>query len=707
MTDFLFSDSETRSPIDVTKHGAYRLAEHPASDCTVWSFAFDDEPFGTVWSPSWAWGQTEGITADPEPTRYLDFIEDGGYFIAWNANFDRLMWNKIMVPKYGWPELRLEQVLCAQALAEGNNLPGQLEKAAECLRTGYKKDPAGKRLISLLAHGTRDDWSPRENETPQRMGHFRSYCLKDTLAMRDVWGECRPFTIGEWNEYHASERINDRGVAVDDEFAAQAARFAAAETRDLNREIVEVTGVEMTVTNHVKKALWLYEMLAPDEALQLAAWRPPKKKGGKDRYSCDSATRAIVLEAINQPEHAELFEDGNRERIIRFLEIVEAGNATAVHKFAAIRDRATAGRVHGLYSFDGAGQTGRFSSRGVQAHNLIRDPVDKANSDRALDAIDDIMAGRDADELVREFGFPISRLLARLIRPTFIAPNGRVLVWGDYEQIEGRGLPWLAASPAAEKKLELFRSGVDVYRETAGDIAGKPADEVTDFERQALGKVPELSLGFGGGVGALMTMGRNYGVVLPRDEAQAIVYRWRAANPWAEVYWSQLTRAIAGAYGDPGAAYTAGRVRYVFVPNLMRGTLVAILPCGRWLLYPQFKREWAEWEDRHGVKRQGYRMSCVRGFSGGYGRVGLWHGVFAENNTQASAASVLRVAIVRAEERDLEPVLHTHDELATECDTADIQRQTAALQAAMLDPIEWAAGLPLAVEIEHGPYYTK
>src|SRR5690606_12940552 len=117
----------------------------------------------------------------------------------------------------------------------------------------------------------------------------------------------------------------------------------------------------------------------------------------------------------------------------------------------------------------------------------------------------------------KEFGLPPSKKLSMLLRPAFVAPKGKVLVWGDWSNIEARVLPWLASSTAAEAKLDIFRAvdanpdEPDVYIRTAGDLLGEDADqlwadyksgkgeayEYADRVRQSHGKVPELSLGFG------------------------------------------------------------------------------------------------------------------------------------------------------------------------------------------------------------------
>ena len=84
-------------------------------------------------------------------------------------------------------------------------------------------------------------------------------------------------------------------------------------------------------------------------------------------------------------------------------------------------------------------------------------------------------------------------------------------MWSDWSAIEARITPWLAASPGAEKVLDIFRandrdpSQPDIYTLVAADILHKDPRTITKAER-AIGKVATLALGFGGSIGALQSM---------------------------------------------------------------------------------------------------------------------------------------------------------------------------------------------------------
>ena len=136
----------------------------------------------------------------------------------------------------------------------------------------------------------------------------------------------------------------------------------------------------------------------------------------------------------------------------------------------------------------------------------------------------------------------------------------------------------------------------------------------------------------------------------------------------------------------------------------MHGTLICSLPSGRWLVYPQFKHERVEETDKHGRVTTRIETSFVRGFGSGHARIKLWHGMLAENITQAVAADLLRNALVNVEDA---AVLHTHDEIVCEVRESAASSAQRRIRAAMTELPDWAAGLPATVSVNSGPYYTK
>lgn len=232
-----------------------------------------------------------------------------------------------------------------------------------------------------------------------------------------------------------------------------------------------------------------------------------------------------------------------------------------------------------------------------------------------------------------------------------------------------------------------------------------------------------LSLGFGGSVGALQKMAVNYKVYFDEPAAMALVESWRARNAWAPEFWgsfrvdkhgeiersSGLWGAVNMALRNPGTAYAAGRVAYVFDESYMGGTLFCALPCGRLLTYPDCRMRTRQVKDKD---TGDVSEKTAIWYRKGYGWSALWHGKCAENITQAVAGSVLRETLVALDKAGGEhfPIVgHTHDEVMLEVDDneSDIAQARAMLWEHMSEPTEWRADLPLTAEVVENTWYTK
>lgn len=114
------------------------------------------------------------------------------------------------------------------------------------------------------------------------------------------------------------------------------------------------------------------------------------------------------------------------------------------------------------------------------------------------------------------------------MRGMYEAPDGHVLIIGDYDQIELRWIAYLSQDPAM---LELFRSGRDIHRGTAAKVLAKAFEDVTDGERQDYGKMPNFLLGYGGGA---YNLSEKTGI--PEKRAQAVLdayfKEFARINPW-------------------------------------------------------------------------------------------------------------------------------------------------------------------------------
>ncbi len=717
MANLCFIDTETRSPLSVTDVGAGRYSRF--CDVIVVTYALDDGPV-KVWAVEDFNTRLSWHSAPAELRKHK------GKFVAFNSAFDRQVINRGISDV----QFLVERFYDAAVQGAAANLPRTLDNAAKaCGHVGKNED--GKALIKMFCDTARAE-TPQSH--PVEWAAFLDYAKVDIDALRAVWNGTLPLPEWQWEEFWAAEKINDRGLPIDRVFAEQAARVAELYAERTNERVSEITGGELySVKQYQAQPIWCWDKLRhlPSVRDIMVKRYDEDAEGGEltpTQFGLDRNRIIRMLAELARIDEAEGLTD-EEFSVMQLLEEREFGASATPGKYAKAIEMSYAedgwDYLPGQYVFNGAQQTGRYSSRGVQVHNLARQTV--KTEDEAIAEITDAPA-HALDEWLRLFEAKHGKagmVLSRLVRPLVAAPSGSEIVWGDWSNIEARKLPWLAGpdSRSATAKLEVFRQAdldpkknPDTYCLAAAGIEGIPIQELwaahlakEEWAKNARqkGKIAELSLGFGGGVGALLNMAAAYRMSFPEDEAKGIVEGWRAANPWAKLFWDALWSAFTAAVDNPGTPYPVGRVIYMGVEGYLgKVTVLCILPDGRALCYRNVKQELRNRELPDGTVIQQLQYT----FANAFGRKGLWYGILAENITQAAAASMLRTTLVDLENGDhdvLQPVGHTHDETIGLAFDTRVDEAKEFLHRTMTKERSWAAGCPIAAEISSHWYYTK
>lgn len=692
----LHLDFETRSEIDLTVSGSYVYAAHASTRVLCAAYALNDAPV-KVWR----------TYLEPDmPADLHAALNDPELIIAsWNSDFERLILANILRRP-----IAVERFKCVMARARSMALPGKLELCAKALHMPIQKADNAPMLrwMRPLSDGS---WA----SDLESYNALCNYCAIDVETERALSDTVRDLNDDEWQDFHITCHINDRGIPVDIDLAAAAQHYARDEFEEICARLEIVTAGKITGPKQFERIKnWLQERL-PEELKLDEELVPDKKNPGATKIKIgtfDGPTREELL----HPDNEDLITADLRE----FIQLIHDGGRASTAKFAAITARSGLdARLRGAYVFNGAGQTHRFSAVGFQPHNLTR-----AKLERIEDVVEailrqvpkkdliDVASYRPDGSFVFEDKEPIKKaynvltILSRTLRPSIISGPGRTLVWSDFEQVEARVLPWLSAEPSAETILEVFRSGVDVYRYQALSTFNVPTMEaVTKDQRQAC-KVQILSLGFGGGVGAFHAMGRNYGLHVSDEQADMYKMTWRRSNPWAMQFWNALEVAAFSAVRYPETEFSAGRVVYFCA----QGVLWCMLPNGSMLAYPF--PEIRTVESRFGPQDV---VTAIKGSfhpkkgTNYWPRMKLWGGFQAENVTQGFAAQLLRRAIREMHQLQWGEALigHTHDELLAEVFDDEVEECGRTMKTIMSTGPACAAGLPLAAEWGHGFAYGK
>jgi len=705
--DLIWIDFEVYGgPLDLRAAGTFRYVAAASTRAIVLAYAIGD-------APALTWHADGAILDwDNAPDDLRAAFGRGATFGAWHAGFDTAVWNHAAS---GFPFIPPERVIDPMVQAGVSNLPTDLERASRALG-GAGKQKDGKKLIRLFCI---EGASPSEH--PVEWERFLAYARQDIEAMREVYRRTRPLPLEEWKQFWAFEHINRRGVVIDMPYVRRAAALVIEDAVAINRRLVELTdGAVTRVTQAGRIATWLHDNLV------------------------DAAMREILTVGVPADDEDDAAAETDQEfsvardrvaRVLAMLDVKRAngglgpgeikayeaatlrlyGAGAAPKKFARLEAQQVDGVLRGQYRFAGAGQTGRMTSRGAQIQNLTRDVL---GEDGAAESplVEAIAKGCDYAALAaaNPADVPVTRKLALVVRPALIAGPGKLFVWSDWNAIEARITPWLPASEAAERVLDIFRANdadpmrPDIYTTNIASILHKDARAIAKAER-AIGKVATLALGFGGSVGALLSMALAYRIHLDAAEARHIVDAWREANPWAREFWNALWDAAMRAWELPGSITTAGRLAFIYRTDYLGGTLFMALPSGRLLTYPRPRWREADVLDKDG-KPTGEKCTELS-IRRGHGRVKLWHGTLCENAVQATAADLLRAVVTRIETNPAlarMPIrMTTHDEIVVEADAARAAEAKAILRREMLTLPEWAEGLPLQSEETVCARYTK
>lgn len=654
-------DIETFSDVNLAKCGVYRYAESDSFQILLVAYAFDDGPVRIA----------DLASGEPFPQELLDaFFDSGTTCMAHNAQFERVCFSSYLKQQYPGTYLQEGEFLnpdgwyCTMVQAAELGLPFSLDGVATVLKTGEQKDKRGKDLIRYFcvpckptkSNGGRTRNLPEHD--PQKWVEFKAYCMQDVATERDIHRRMQHFPLSETELafYHMDQRINDRGWKIDLPFVRQAIACDMLHSEQMIARAYELTGLEN-----------------PNSVSQLKGWLEARG------IQLDSLSKKAVAQAVKELESG-----GCDAEVLEMLKLRQKLAKSSVKKYEAC-ERAVCkdGRARGLFLFYGANHTGQFTSRLIQVQNLPQNHLEPLEIARNL-----VKTGQFG--ALEYFFGNTPQVLSELIRTAFVPKEGCRFIVADFSAIEARGLSWLAGE---EWRMEVFRTHGKIYEATAANMFHIPMESITKTspERQK-GKQAELGCGYGGSVGALISMGALENG-LKESELQDIIDAWRQANPKIVQLWYDIDRAAHKAIRT-GQPQTVGKICIAY----QGGMMLIRLPSGRRLVYIRPRLE---------PNRFGHMSITYEGIGIGnkWERLETYGAKLVENITQGMCRDILVEAMRRVEQAGFDIVAHVHDEMILEIPNG--VSSVEEICGIMSIPPEWCADLPLRADGYECRFYRK
>lgn len=641
----LHIDIETYCELDLTKTGVYAYASHPSFEILLFAYAWEDGPVTCI-----------DMINDDFPIDLLEALTDPYIVkVAHNANFEMTC-----LCEYFMIDVEPKQWVCTMALAMHNGLPGSLNNLGKVLKFEEQKMTVGTTLINYFskpckptkANGLRTRNFPRHDM--DKWETFIEYCIRDVEVEQKAYNVLIDFNQPNWEReiFLLDQEINRRGIMIDRQFVENAVNMDVSITEGYINELREITGLEN-----------------PNSTAQF------KQYLASSGIECKSFTKKTA------PELLEVVQDKTIKRTIQ-LKLLLGKTSTAKYE-AMLRADSGDHRIRGLFQYYGANRTGRWAGRLVQLQNLPQNHIEE------LDMVRELVKDNDADTLNLLYE-SVPDTLSQLIRTAFVAKEGCKFIVADYSAIEARIIAWLAGE---KWRMDVFRNNGDIYCASASAMFKVPVEKhgVNGHLRQK-GKIAELALGYGGGPGALKSMGAlEMGIA--EEELPKLVKMWRNSNNRITALWQKVgSEAIDAVYNQ---TIRRGVDKVIFA--YQRGNLIIKLPSGRKLSYQEARIVATE----KGPKISYKGMNQV---SRKWELTDTWGGKLVENIVQAIARDCLAQAMIRLRDAGYDIVGHVHDEVIIEAPT---EAKVEDVCNIMGEPLSWALGLMLNADGYETPYYKK
>lgn len=664
----LYLDLETRSSVNLSKEGVKRYVTSPDFSIILIAWAYKDSP-------------VRCCTPTTMPLLLKKALKRNCKVVIHNSVFD------VTALKYaGLANIKHTRLVDTMIQAYAHALPPSLDALSRLYQLGDKgKLRGGTLLINFFCKPTKAGVFRDPNEHSEKWQEFINYAKNDVEAMRQLY-KMLPndnYPNGtELKNYYENLRINCSGLPLDMELIKGAVELYDAELKRLNEEFKKLTGFNISQN----KVLLHYL----------------NQHGVKVKN-----VQASTIEEL-------LAEDTCGDHLREVLKLKQLSAQVTPKKYITLQKHQHKGKIYHTLQFMGASRTGRDAGRVFQPQNLKRPTLflhcktEEEEDKQIEDAILSVTRQKLSQNVIPVLG----DLIRNVIKPQ--RKDFKIVV-SDLSNIEGRTLTYLAEE---EWKLQFFRDfdarliKYDNYVMAYSKAMDTPPNAVTK-EQRAIGKVMELAMGYGGGVGSFLAFSKVYGLDMKalyvnvfktlktradKDlffgcdrgfdsifgitlkeymTCQYLKKKWRFAHPNIVSFWNGLEKAFRSAVELPNTKVNVGKLVFIYEDDFLK----IILPSGRKLMYYKAKPDMSFITPTQTAQR--------------FERETTYGGRLSENVASGVARDVLYNCLISVREAGFKILSLVHDEIITECPNKSCYSPELLSSLLSTQPT-WALDLPLS-----------
>ncbi len=629
----LYLDFETYSELDIKVVGSYKYLRHPSTRIVCVGYIGEDHRGSVV-----AWNEGPGSFMD-----LIQCMHEADLLVAHNAEFDAEVVRRFLVP-----DIPKEKWRCTMVMSRIAGFPGKLSRAAEAVGLEHQKMGGIDRLMKKFC--TPQVQSQLGFNDQEDIDLFSKYCRFDVLACRDLYHALNSVVSVDWPSWVTHWEINARGIPIDAAFCEAASDFSKRG--------------HGYVTYKLYMALGRKPAPASMKAFLEAKGYHPETGG------IDDIRRAVPDEDVEMKEIVDLYEAHQEKSTLKYQ--------------VGLNMLCTDDRVRGSYMYEGT-QTGRYSSYGLQIHNMKKSDSTVEEADKLVGRVH--FTNPNSPKAAYSLLKPMGEGVRHMIR----APRWKRLLVSDMSSIEPRITLALTGDP---KLHEVIVGGHDVYKVFAAAFFHVPEDQVSKDQRSFV-KPLVLGFNYGGGIQAAAKVSKDIGP----EEAKAAVSAYRALYPVVAGAWKGLDDLlrdkVTGAYNVVFPAPLKLSVTLCLKSWVGGGAaLVVRLPSSRGIIYRGFRNS-----------EQGYGYI----YTSRNGKVASLYGSKLFNNIVQGIAYDLLAHSMNELERlpGVNTVMHVHDEVVCEVHTDEVFEHALDVADIMCRNPSWATGILRDASISVTKRYAK